>query len=183
MDTTLIADLVRAGVDPDLVGRVVNALLAANSPRTSADKSADSPVDEAAEKRRAYDRERQRIRRQSGGHPQTSAESADGALTTKKDIKERKSSTRLSADWKPTQPDLEYATSKGMVQTRIDTEAEKFRNYWTAKSGRDAAKADWPATWRNWVLTSLERLPGNNPGRPLTNDEKFFGVGRIPGII
>ncbi len=30
-------------------------------------------------------------------------------------------------------------------------EAEKFRDYWCGKSGKDAAKTDWPATWRNWV--------------------------------
>ncbi|WP_186083700.1 hypothetical protein [Burkholderia gladioli] len=30
-------------------------------------------------------------------------------------------------------------------------EAEKFRDYWTGKSGKDATKTDWPATWRNWV--------------------------------
>lgn len=30
-------------------------------------------------------------------------------------------------------------------------EAEKFRDYWCGKSGKDATKTDWPATWRNWV--------------------------------
>lgn len=36
-------------------------------------------------------------------------------------------------------------------------ETEKFRNYWRAKSGKDATKIDWPATWRNWMLTAAER--------------------------
>ncbi len=36
-------------------------------------------------------------------------------------------------------------------------ETEKFRNYWQAKSGKDATKIDWPATWRNWMLTAAER--------------------------
>ncbi|ABP56436.1 hypothetical protein [Salinispora tropica] len=35
-------------------------------------------------------------------------------------------------------------------------ETEKFRNYWTAKSGKDATKLDWPATWRNWMLRAAE---------------------------
>ncbi|PLZ02560.1 hypothetical protein CY652_10640 [Burkholderia sp. WAC0059] len=30
-------------------------------------------------------------------------------------------------------------------------EADKFRDYWHGKSGKDAAKTDWLATWRNWV--------------------------------
>lgn len=29
---------------------------------------------------------------------------------------------------------------------------EMFVNYWRAKTGRDATKRDWPATWRNWLL-------------------------------
>lgn len=33
-------------------------------------------------------------------------------------------------------------------------EAEKFRNYWSAKSGASATKIDWRATWRNWALNS-----------------------------
>ena len=28
---------------------------------------------------------------------------------------------------------------------------ERFRDYWIAKSGQDATKLDWAATWRNWV--------------------------------
>jgi 4-alpha-glucanotransferase len=27
----------------------------------------------------------------------------------------------------------------------------KIRDYWTAKAGKDGAKLDWFATWRNWV--------------------------------
>jgi hypothetical protein len=37
------------------------------------------------------------------------------------------------------------------------TETEKFINYWSAKSGRDAAKLDWVKTWKNWMLTAAER--------------------------
>jgi hypothetical protein len=28
---------------------------------------------------------------------------------------------------------------------------ESFRDYWVAKAGANARKADWQATWRNWV--------------------------------
>ena len=54
-------------------------------------------------------------------------------------------------------------------------ETEKFINYWTAKAGQGAVKKDWPATWRNWMLTAAERTPtngnsnGNGP-RSTTND-------------
>lgn len=38
-------------------------------------------------------------------------------------------------------------------------ETVKFINYWTARSGREATKLDWPATWRNWMLNAAERAP------------------------
>ncbi|WP_253278599.1 YdaU family protein [Pseudomonas thivervalensis] len=33
----------------------------------------------------------------------------------------------------------------------IDLEADKFRDHWHAATGAKATKADWLATWRNWV--------------------------------
>jgi hypothetical protein len=162
IDETLIADLVRAGVDADLIGRVSNAILSA--------KSADSPVDKTLEKRRAYDRERRRIERMSTGHPPTSAESANAPLNkeSKREDDSGKSAdkptkgSRLQHDWQPSAADLEFASSKGMTRSRIDNEVERFRNYWTAKAGKTATKLDWSATWRNWVLQSLERHPPPN---------------------
>ncbi len=44
------------------------------------------------------------------------------------------------------------------------TETEKFRNYWRAKTGQAATKLDWPATWRNWMLSAWERLPSRPAG-------------------
>jgi hypothetical protein len=64
--------------------------------------------------------------------------------------------SRLSADWHPTPTDIEFARAKGMHPARVETEAERFRNFWLAKSGAGATKLDWPATWRNWVLRAQE---------------------------
>ncbi len=36
-------------------------------------------------------------------------------------------------------------------------ETEKFINHWRGKSGKDATKVDWAATWRNWMLGALDR--------------------------
>lgn len=33
----------------------------------------------------------------------------------------------------------------------VRTVAESFRDFWIAKPGKDGRKADWQATWRNWV--------------------------------
>jgi hypothetical protein len=48
------------------------------------------------------------------------------------------------------------------VDGRIET--EKFINYWQSKSGKDATKLDWVATWRNWMLTAAERAPTRTNG-------------------
>lgn len=72
-DETLIADLIRGGVDPDLVQRVALAMLEAQGTAQVAILKDDS-----AERRRAADRERKaEIRASVRRNPQTSTESAD----------------------------------------------------------------------------------------------------------
>jgi uncharacterized protein YdaU (DUF1376 family) len=87
----------------------------------------------------------------------------------------RKRATRLAEDWMPSEADGKYALDKGLTQAEAQHEFEKFRNYWTAKGGKDAAKTDWPATWRNWILGALERKGkpngnGSNRGRQSLSD-------------
>src|SRR5437667_2824492 len=69
--------------------------------------------------------------------------------------------SRLAGDWHPSPPEIAFALDRGMPRKRIDTEIEKFKNYWIAKSGASAVKRDWSATWRNWIITAMER--GNGP--------------------
>jgi len=64
--------------------------------------------------------------------------------------------TRLATDWKLPAAYGNWALEKGLSRERVLTEAERFRNYWVAKSGRDAAKLDWEATWRNWILKAVD---------------------------
>lgn len=54
---------------------------------------------------------------------------------------------------------LEYATEKEFAMAFITHTYEKFQNYWISKSGQDALKVDWLATWHNWLLTEIERKP------------------------
>lgn len=58
--------------------------------------------------------------------------------------------SRLKKDW--TLPDewrQEASAIRGDVN--FDYEADKFKDFWVGKAGRDAAKMDWRATWRNWI--------------------------------
>lgn len=76
--------------------------------------------------------------------------------------------TRLPQDWALTKPLGEWAvTELGMQPEQVRTEAAKFADYWHAKAGRDATKADWPATWRNWCRKAIEdaaRAPVRSAG-------------------
>ena len=63
--------------------------------------------------------------------------------------------TRIPDDWKA---DFDYAKSKGLKNEEIQREAEKFKNYWSARAGAQGIKLDWAATWRNWVLSAAEKL-------------------------
>lgn len=60
-------------------------------------------------------------------------------------------STRLSAEWQLPKALGEWAVDQGLTVNEVHAEADKFRDYWIAKSGKDATKNDWPATWRNWI--------------------------------
>ena len=58
--------------------------------------------------------------------------------------------TRLPIDWQPSETDYLFAKQERPDINPRST-ADQFRDYWIAKSGKDATKADWSATWRNWV--------------------------------
>lgn len=42
-------------------------------------------------------------------------------------------------------------------------ETAKFVDYWRGKSGKDATKVDWPATWRNWIRRAQDDLRDTRP--------------------
>jgi DnaT DNA-binding domain len=96
---------------------------------------------------------------------------------------------RLPANWQPTESAIAFAVERGMSRGGIELELEKFRNYWSAKTGQSATKLDWEATWRNWILRALDHgLPDiNGRGRadritrsaPTGNDAILAGMGRL----
>ena len=68
----------------------------------------------------------------------------------------KKRGSRLCDDWVLPKPWGEWALSQfpHWSAQEIRTESEKFRDFWVSKSGKDAAKLDWEATWRNWCRNS-----------------------------
>lgn len=74
--------------------------------------------------------------------------------------------SRLSADWELPDDWLADASQiafKAKTSTNpqeIRNEADKFRDFWTAKPGAAGRKLDWRGTWRNWFRSHLERRAG-----------------------
>lgn len=71
----------------------------------------------------------------------------------------RSRGSRLPPDWKFPDDWKAWASEK---RPDLDPEitAERFRDFWIAKAGKDGRKLDWHATWRNWVRN--ERAAGGN---------------------
>ncbi len=88
----------------------------------------------------------------------------------------RARSSRIPEDFAVTGEMRAWAAEK-TPRVNVARETEKFINYWRAKSGQAATKRDWPATWKNWMFTAAERLPGGPNGavsaRPSTSDQRM----------
>lgn len=101
--------------------------------------------------------------------PRPSPTAAASQRTEPRLVKEPKG-TRLSEgmslppDWK------KWAAEEGHPDP--EKEWAKFHDYWIGKSGANATKANWQATWRNWIRRSLEDR--NNRG-----DKKFDPGSRV----
>lgn len=85
-------------------------------------------------------------------------------LAPQQAAKPTKRATRLPDDWRP---DREYWEAAQLINKDLTQEwfvqvAHKFKDYWIAKSGKDATKADWLATWRNWIRREVENAKGGS---------------------
>lgn len=174
MNAAVLKELMAAGLSGDALLAAVERIEAA---QLQAQLSTRHPPDNQVDKRRAWDREYRARKRSVHPNPPDIPPDACVPFYNKKDInisskKERGRAERIPPDFSP---DLGFPLSRGMSRKRAETEAERFKNYWSAKSGRDAAKLDWPATWRNWILSSLERsgpdaTPPPSPGGGLADE-------------
>ncbi len=88
---------------------------------------------------------------------------------TPKERVETRRASRLPPDWtlpaewrawsKAARPDLDPAKV-----------ADRFRDFWISKAGKDGAKLDWAATWRNWVRAEAAMNGRNNGPSPGAGD-------------
>lgn len=103
-----------------------------------------------------------------------------------------KKATRLPSEWRLPMDWGEWSMAHGMTEPQVRGEADRFRDYWISKSGRDGTKLDWQATWRNWCRTFIDRNPrklitiqGGTNGKPdpTTRMDAFIAGSRgSPGM-
>ncbi|WP_455466820.1 hypothetical protein [Bartonella sp. B39] len=75
------------------------------------------------------------------------------------------------------EPDYAFAIQEGLSPECVKVEMEKFRDYWRAKTGKDATKRDWPATWRNWVRNSKDYQKNKQGGNNGNHSQRQKSVG------
>jgi hypothetical protein len=128
-------------------------------------------VDEAAQRRRAADRERKRVRRMSAENPQTSADDPEqrkpptppkennippdkpNGLSTPKTSK----GTRLADDWQPPEALLDFGRSLGFSDAAARSEMDRMADHFRSAPGQRGVKRDWIAAGKNWFRTAAER--------------------------
>lgn len=88
--------------------------------------------------------------------------------TTKKTTVGRGS--RLPTDWKLPRSWGQWALAEFTVDAQtVRVTSQSFRDYWCAKTGSQASKLDWEATWRNWCRKAGWKLRPNAGGADLTD--------------
>lgn len=171
--TSIVEALVQCGATPEMILCAVRA--------AEADQQSD------IDRRRASDRERQQRRR---AHVTSQAITATTGIplsdkerspTPPKEINTPDNTQAVAparvfrrAVRLPEQfePDRDFAAGLGFGEAEAAVELAKFRDYWAAKSGRDAAKLDWLATWRNWMRNAAR--PRKSPRPPPNPRESAF---------
>jgi hypothetical protein len=64
-------------------------------------------------------------------------------------------STRLNPDWE-LPDDWAIWAKQNRPELNLNEIADGFKDYWIAQPGAKGRKADWFATWRNWIRTQKQ---------------------------
>lgn len=172
-------ELVASGLNPAQVTLLMELILTMST-GLSGRNPVESPEYRALEKRRAWDRDRQRAKRaekagkspsaKSGGHPPESTGQSGGfsddLLTDSKKKegvsgrKESKKGSRLLSGARVSDIQRQAAIECGCPPDMVDRVWSEFVDYWSDVPGQKGLKLDWLGTWRNNVRRRFER--GNN---------------------
>lgn len=77
-----------------------------------------------------------------------------------------KRATRLPEDWRPSPQLMNWAAAE-RPDISCTAQVDAFSDYWRSKAGKDGAKLDWDATFRNWIRNCRTVYkPAPPPERP-----------------
>lgn len=106
-----------------------------------------------------------RERRKQQCNVSVTAQDTDTDTDTDTDKRKKEKSSpngsRLPDDWTPPEDWLAWARSEKPGINALQ-EADKFKDFWHGKAGKDGRKANWQATWRNWIRNA--RVPNGSFG-------------------
>jgi hypothetical protein len=89
---------------------------------------------------------------------------------TKREAEKKGRATRLQDNWQPSDDMIQFC-----LQERPDLDwkfvSEGFRDYWISQAGAKGRKADWSATWRNWVRNQRKSFGSNQPANGKTQNQ------------
>lgn len=176
----MVEQMLKFGVPPEMI------VLAVRTAEESADirrHPPDSPVDVAAEKRRAYDRERQREKREaekSADSPPTSSENALSSSSlsdspTSQEVDEKKVSKKekrargekIPPEWRPPPEVYDYGKTLGLDRADIDATVGEMIGWGQANSHRAVArKTDWYAALQGWMRRKAQDKQRNSHENP-----------------
>lgn len=74
----------------------------------------------------------------------------------------RKRGTRLPDGWIPQEKTRQQIIAE-CPGVDLRREHLKFVDFWQAKTGKDATKRDWDATWRNWMRNAKPTIQAHGP--------------------
>lgn len=92
-------------------------------------------------------------------------------------VKSESRATRLPDDWKP-QPEPELVKAIG-GQKAAAAQFDRFVDHWRSQPGAKGRKADWQATWRNWLRRSTEFAGGSSRASPEQPSRREPEVGSV----
>jgi len=168
----MVADMMARGLPADVI---VLAVKTAEQAMALNRNSGGIPVDETAERRRAYDRERKRSQKLSGGIPVETPRNSEPALTltsssseqednsikevSKKVRARKKPSAEIPPDWKPSEVHFEAAEKLGWPSREAVFDKADDMRIWAGSTG--ALKRDWDLTFHGFLRRDAPKLRAN----------------------
>lgn len=163
---SMVTELVASGVRPEVAARIVAAAFVAGCQSSGSDNSTRHRVDETAERRRAWDREYRRKKREfppdihpnppEVGKVALSSFSLTDSKSLSEEVRKKENKRRglkLPPDWQPKEKHYEEGAKHGMSRGEVDDRAGMMRDWSDANANRSVTtKADWDATFMGtWI--------------------------------